>query len=352
MRPFGPRHRQILATLPESRDLANSMRLLRSICKVGPSLLPSIQRLVAVTVLVGVDTAAAAAAGRAAGGGSEFGSGRALGGGGGSGSGRKGSDEGNVDGEHDASANASKGVDGGGGDDGDASRRGGSGSLEGEENHLLRNPRSLFRYELIRDMNATTSDVDAAVAAIAASGTIGDGGSSSGAAFADGTSSSRPSLTPAAAESGRGTASSSSSSVLCHRRRPSSRGASGTNFRSADGTRGIRVRLKRLVAGVSMGEQLRRRRELLNGETRVSSGEGVIFEAVQEGSGSASRTVVRVLSRCVPPHGACDLQADNLVPTRGGFCCKRHGLPVAGTIAVLSVSLTPLLASDSFCGLP
>lgn len=323
--------RQILATLPESRDLANSMRLLRSICKVGHSLLPSIQRLVAVTVLVGVDTAAAAAAGRAAGGGSEFGSGRALGsgGGGGGGSGRKDSDEGDGDGEHGVSAAASQGRDGGGGGDDEASRRVGSDSLEGEENHLLRNPRSLFRYELIRDMDVTTSDVDASGAA--ASGTGSDRGNGSGGALAFGASASRPSLTPSASESGRGKASSNSSSIKSQRRRPSLRGASGTNFRSADGTNGIRVRLKRLVAGVSMGEQLRRRRELLNGETRVSSGEGVIFEAVQEGSGSASRTVVRVLSRCVSPHSACDLHAENLVPTRVGFCCKRHAFPVAGT---------------------
>lgn len=297
------------------------MRLLRSICKVGPSLLPSIQRLVAVTVLVGVDTAAAAAAGRAAGGGSEFGSGRALGGGGGGGSERKNSNEGDVDDEHGASASASQEVDGGGG--------GGSDSLEGEENHLLRNPRSLFRYELIRDMDITTGDVDASVAA--AGGTGGDGGNGSGATVTGGASTSRLSLTPAAAESVHGTVSSSGSvkSRPLPRRRPSSQGASGTNFRSADGTRGIRVRLKRLVAGVSMGEQLRRRREQLNGETRVSSGEGVIFEAVQEGSGSASRTVVRVMSRCVSPHSACDLQAENLVSTRGGFCGKRNSFLVA-----------------------
>lgn len=46
---------QILSTLPESRDLANSMRLLASVCRVGRSLLPAIQRLVALTLL-GKDT--------------------------------------------------------------------------------------------------------------------------------------------------------------------------------------------------------------------------------------------------------------------------------------------------------
>lgn len=42
---------QILSTLPKSRDLANSMRLLASVCRIGRSLLPAIQRLVALTLL-------------------------------------------------------------------------------------------------------------------------------------------------------------------------------------------------------------------------------------------------------------------------------------------------------------
>lgn len=63
-------------------------------------------------------------------------------------------------------------------------------------------------------------------------------------------------------------------------------------WRSSDNTRGIRIRLKRLVAGVSLGKERRRQRELA-GESRVTSGDGVVLEAVQEGSGTNTRTYVR-----------------------------------------------------------
>ena len=261
MRHF-PCFTQILATLPESRDLANSMRLLRSICKVGRSLLPSIQRLVAVTVLVGVDTAAAAAAGRAAGGGSAFNSTNAVGG-------RDGGEE-----------TAGNGDENGRGD--------GAGGEEG----LLRNSRGLFRYELIRDPDDGGSDSSAT----AATATTAAGAASATDATAE----------AGAAESGHDSSSGGGGGGCgggSRRQRSSLSRGGGTSggctaVRSADGTRGIRVRLKRLIEGPSLGGQLRRKLELLHGETPVSSGEGVLFEAVQEGYGSASRTVVRVLSRC------------------------------------------------------
>lgn len=68
------------------------------------------------------------------------------------------------------------------------------------------------------------------------------------------------------------------------------------SWRAPDGARGIRVRLKRLVTGASLGPHRRRMKELA-GETKVSSGDGVLFEAVREDNGKASRTVVRVLNR-------------------------------------------------------
>lgn len=180
----------------------------------------------------------------------------------------------------------------------------------GEEN-VLRNPRGLFRYELIRDIEATTTSsttstthggdsANAPSAAIPTTTGITAAGSGSGSVSGSG-SSSRSAIATAAATAGSRqliTNSSSWHNQPRQLRRPSLRGTTpSTTIRSADGTRGIRVRLKRLVEGPSLGSQLRRQRERDLGETPVTSGEGVLFEAVQEGSGLESRTVIRVLSR-------------------------------------------------------
>lgn len=284
------------------------MRLLRSICRVGRSHLPSIQRLVAVTVLVGVDTATAAAAADSV----------VVGLGGGSttanamvgGVDAEGADDGTTTASSSPRATAGGGNGGsGGGDDDDETRAqqaaaGKRGEGAGGAENFVRYPRGLFRYELIRDIDATTTS--GGVVAGGSSGTHGsDGGNGSGGATttttttgtsAAGSGSGSATATAVAAGS-RQPISNSSSWHNQPQRRPLSGGTATRNVRSADGTRGIRVRLKRLVEGPSIGSQLRRQRERDLGETPVSSGEGVLFEAVQEGSGSESRTVIRVLSR-------------------------------------------------------
>ena len=214
------------------------MRLLGSICKVGQSLLPSIQGLVAVTVLVSNTSTGTKGNVYSTDGGSTISGGG--GGGGGSGGGGGGGSGGGVDDSEGGRIAADAKVEGTGSLEGQGSRGG-----EGEgAASPLGIARGLFRYELIRDTHSGAN--------------AGLGGDD------DPTASTLPS--------------------------------SGQSFVSADGTRGIRVRLKRLVEGPSLGRKERHLRELA-GETQVSSGEGVLFEAVQEGTGYASKTIVRVLSR-------------------------------------------------------
>lgn len=207
---------QILATLPKSRDLANSMRLLGSICRVGQSLLPSIQGLVAVTVLVSNNSAGTTPSSSGGGGGD----GNRLG---------DGRDGGRTAADAKEESASPQGGGGGGG--------------EGANTPIAR---GLFRYELIRDSPSVGFGLGA-----------GD-----------------PTTTAFTSASADGRQS----------------------FVSADGTRGIRIRLKRLVEGPSLGRKERQLRELA-GQSPVSSGEGVLFEALQEGTGYMSKTIVRVLSR-------------------------------------------------------
>lgn len=170
------------------------MRLMASICEVGRSVLPSMQRLVAATVLAGHGKAAAST---------------------------------NSANDNPAKSSGSSTAKQGKGGEQKRSRRGST----------ILFSRGLFRYELIRE---------------------GDSGMVT--------------------------------SV------PSSSSGKRLTWASSDGTRGIRVRLKRLVEGPSVGKQKRRSRET-GGETNVISGKGVVFEAVQEGFGLGARIVVRVLSR-------------------------------------------------------
>lgn len=215
------------------------------------------QRMVAVTVVVGADTAAVR--------GGVFNSGGAAAA---VGKGAVGTGDGKHSRRQEAGTVAA--AAGGGGREGLADT--------GKES-LLRNSRGLFRYELVRDSNATAISAKEA----------------------------------ATAESGHG--SSGDDSHHQQRQRPSpSRVAAERDVRSADGTRGIRVRLTRLTEGPSFGGTFRRELERLHGETPVSWGEGVLFEAGQEGYGSASRTVVRVLGRFV-----CGILAAGQLRT-----CWRH----------------------------
>lgn len=282
---------------------------------MGQSLLPSIQRLVAVTMLTGVGPAAAVVARVDS-------------------APRTGGVIGSVDGEAGGANAAPQEVsEGGGGGDDDDETRGPNAAAHkkgsaagGVEDKLLRNSRGLFRYELIRD----SDEIDGASPKAGGEGGNGNGPGAGPAAAgtpgAGATASSRSTMSsppgpPSAQSSGRdlsmsGGSGSSSRHVPRQQRSllslSSSRGGDGaaaraaggvgdttsrSNIRSADGTRGIRVRLKRLIEGPSLGRERRRLQEQLLGQTPVFSGEGVIFEAVQEGSGSASWTVVRVLSR-------------------------------------------------------
>lgn len=207
------------------------MRLLASICRVGRSLLPAIQRLVAITVLVDDDATANTGLDKL----------NASGAGGGTNTGTSGSSLSN--------ANEGSGIITGNSSAAMSSRREVKGGLDEDyklrqSNHAMSNPRGLFRYELIRGQGAVAS----AGSRIDANG-----------------------------RSIEGTV-----------ERPS--------WRLYDGTRGIRIRLKRLTARPSQGKQRRRLRELA-GESNVTTGGGVILEAVVEGVGLASKTCVRVVSR-------------------------------------------------------
>lgn len=236
-----------MGSLPESRDLANSMRLLASICRVGDALLPTVQRLVAATLLVGEYDDAAAASGEAGGfsslssgtsrtaGSTSSGSSIAQSRDSGDGrvnSGSYGSNEADKDGKEEKG----EGVPGREGETGSGSR----GVPGNRESIAFKKRRSLFEYELLSNTGAR-----------------GRGGED------------------------------------C----PFSYGRNQAPWWSPDGTRGIRVKLKMLVKDRSPLEiQLRRLQELLAQSRASSGGEAVIFEAWLEGGGS-SRTVVRVVNR-------------------------------------------------------
>ncbi|CAN0299290.1 unnamed protein product, partial [Ectocarpus fasciculatus] len=149
---FTPKHiQEILATLPDSRDRANSMRLLRSICRARGSPLPSMQRMVAVTVVVGADTVAVR--------GGVFNSGGAAAAVG----------EGAVgtgDGKHSRQEAGTAAAAAGGG--------GREGLAETGKESLLRNSRGLFRYELVRDSDATAISAKEAATAEGGHGGSGD----------------------------------------------------------------------------------------------------------------------------------------------------------------------------------
>lgn len=235
---------QIVRSLPESRDLANSMRLLASICRVGDALLPTVQRLVAATLLVGeYDAAAAAASGEASGFSSQScrtsrtadstSSGSSIA------QGRDGGDSRVNSGSF--GANDEKEEKGEGIPSREGETESGSRGVDGNRGSIsFKRQRSLFEYDLLSNTGARgRSDED----------------------------------------------------------RPFSYGRSHAPWWSPDGTRGIRVKLKMLIKDRSPLEiQLRRLQELL-AQSRASSGsEAVIFEAWLEGGGS-SRTVVRVVNR-------------------------------------------------------
>lgn len=238
---------QIVRSLPESRDLANSMRLLTSICRVGDALLPTVQRLVAATLLVGEYDAATAASGEArssssqscrtsrTAGSTSSGSSIAQGRDGGDSrvnSGSFGSNEANKDEKEEKREGVPSQEDEIGSGSGGVDRKRGS--------IAFKRQRSLFEYELLSNTGARgRSDDD----------------------------------------------------------RPFSYGRSQAPWWSPDGTRGIRVKLKMLVKDrFPLEIQLRRQKEILAQSRASSGGEAVVFEAWLEGGGS-SRTVVRVVNR-------------------------------------------------------